>query len=119
MTEARHAQAGSTWEEDQIGHVGWAALLYSCLCDRAQGGAAGQVACPRDAAVHHAVPPVDYDHASAAGARLQGRPHPAPGSIVLLVILSILVVLLPGALALVVFSARHLISLLRAVDNGL
>ena len=95
MTEAGHAQTGSTWEEDQVGHVGGAALLDGCLCHRAQDSAARQVACPRNAAVHHALPPVDHDHASAAGARLQGRPHPAPGSMILQNSPGLLVVLPP------------------------
>ena len=86
-------KTSSTWEEDQVGHVGWAALLDGCLCHRAQGSAAGRVACPGDAAVHHALPAVDHDHTSAAGARLQGGPHPAPGSTMLQDFSGLLVVL--------------------------
>ena len=87
MTKARHTVTGLTWEEDQIGHIGRAALLDGCLCNWAKGSTAGQVARPRDAAVHHALPPVNHDHACAAGTRLQGRPHPAGESSMLWVLL--------------------------------
>ena len=95
MTEAGHAQTGFTWEENQVGHVGWAALLDGCLCHWAQGSAAGLVACPRNAAVHHALAAVDHNHTSAAGARLQSYPHPAPGSMMLQNSSGLLVVLPP------------------------